>query len=106
MLYKKQPKNAYIPFLLGNLYFDQRWWSVAMDNYRAAITLAAGYRSNPTLIRNVIRMLISNKTDRQAEAFLRKTIGRPALPHLQNTARSDPNPYMRRYAGALARQIR
>jgi eukaryotic-like serine/threonine-protein kinase len=103
---KKQPKSAYIPFLLGNLYFDQRWWAVAMEQYRIAISRHAGYRSNATLIRNVIRMLISKKTDRQAEAFLKKTIGRPALPHLQNTARSDPNPYMRKYAAALARQIR
>ena len=24
----------YIPFLLGNLYFDKLWWSVAMDHYQ------------------------------------------------------------------------
>ncbi len=105
-LYQKQPNSAYIPFLLGNIYYDQRWWQVAMDQYKVAITRNAGYRSNPTLIRNVIRMLISKKTDRNAELFLKKTIGRPALPHLQNTARNDPNPYMRKYATALARQIR
>jgi serine/threonine-protein kinase len=105
-LYQKQPKSAYIPFLLGNLYFDQRWWSVAMEHYRAAIIRNGGYRYNATLIRNVIRMLISKKTSRQAEAFLKRTIGRPALPYLHVTARSDPNPYMRKYATALVRQIR
>ncbi|HWO19482.1 MAG TPA: protein kinase [Kofleriaceae bacterium] len=105
-LYQKQPKSSYIPFLLGNLYFDQRWWSVAMEHYRASITREAGYRYNATLIRNVIRMLISNKTSRQAEFFLKKTIGRPSLPYLQQTARTDQNAYMRKYATALARQIR
>jgi serine/threonine protein kinase/TolA-binding protein len=105
-LYQKQPKSAYIPFLLGNLYYDQRWWSVSMDNYRTAISRNGGYRTNAVLIRNVIRMLISKKTDRQAEAFLRRTIGRPALPYLQQTAKSDPNLYMRKYAAALVRQIR
>jgi serine/threonine-protein kinase len=105
-LYKKQPRSAYIPFLLGNLYNDKRWWSVAMEHYRAAITRNRGYRYNAVLIRNVIRMLISKKTDKQAEYFLRKTIGRPALPYLQNTARHDGNAYLRKYAGYLARQIR
>lgn len=105
-LQKKQTRNPYIPFLLGNLYYDRRWWSVSMDHYRAAIQLAGGYRANATLIRNVIRMLISKKTDKQAETFLRRTIGRSALPYLQSTARSDPNAYMRRYAAALARAIR
>ncbi len=105
-LYKKQPKSAYIPFLLGNLYFDQRWWAVAMEQYRVAISRDAGYRGNAILIGNMIRMLLSKKTDRQAEAFLKKTIGRPAVPYLQITARSDRNPYLRKYAGALARQIR
>ena len=77
-----------------------------MDQYRTAITRNAGYRTNATLIRNVIRMLISKKTDKNAELFLKKTIGKPALPYLQSTAKNDPNPYMRKYAAALARQIR
>jgi len=105
-LEQKQPRSAYIAFLLGNLYFDQRWWSVAMDYYRAAIYRNGGYRTNAVLIRNVIRTLISKKTDKKAETFLRRTIGRPALPYLQQTARTDSNPYLRKYAGALARQIR
>jgi serine/threonine protein kinase len=105
-LEQKQPKSAYTAFLLGNLYFDQRWWSVAMDYYRAAIHRNGGYRTNAVLIRNVIRTLISKKTDRKAEVFLKRAIGRPALPYLQQTARTDPNPYLRKYAGALARQIR
>ena len=43
-LWKKQPNSGYIPFLLGNLYFDKKWWSVSMDHYRAAIKKNAGYR--------------------------------------------------------------
>jgi eukaryotic-like serine/threonine-protein kinase len=102
----RNPRSAYIPFLLGNLYFDQQWWSVAMDHYRVAIQKNASYRNNPTLNRNVIRMLVSKKTDNKAEYFLRRTIGKPSLPYLQAAARSDPNAYIRRYAGALARAIR
>jgi TolA-binding protein len=36
-LWKKTPNSSSIPFLLGNLYFDQRWWAVAMEHYTAAI---------------------------------------------------------------------
>jgi len=105
-LEQKTPKSAYTAFLLGNLYFDQRWWSVAMEYYRAAIYRNGGYKTNTLLIRNVIGMLVSKKTDRQAEAFLKKSIGRPAIPHLQAVAKTDPNLYLRKYAAALARQIR
>lgn len=105
-IYRQQPKSAYIPFLLGNLYFDQRWWSVAMENYKVAISRNPGYKSNAVLIGNVITMLVSKKTDAQAELFLKKTIGRPAAPYLQAAARSDPNPYIRKYAAALAKQIK
>ena len=35
VLRKKTPKSAYIPFLLGNLYFDQPWWSVVDGPLRA-----------------------------------------------------------------------
>ena len=105
-LEQKSPKNAYVAFLLGNLYFDQRWWSVAMEYYRAAIYRNGGYKTNTVLIRNVIAMLVSKKTAAQAEVFLKKSSGRPAIPHLQAVGRSDPNAYLRKYATALARQIR
>jgi serine/threonine-protein kinase len=105
-LRKKSPKSAYIPFLLGNLYYDQRWWSVAMDDYADAIRKNPQYRFNPTLNRNVIRMLGSNKTAQKATNFLRGTIGHPALPFLKWAAKNEENPLVRKTAGQLARVIR
>jgi serine/threonine-protein kinase len=104
-LAKKNPRSAYVPFLLGNLYFDKRWWSVAMDHYRIAIRKNAGYKRNTTLNRNVIRMLVSKKTSGQAEYFLRKTIGRPSVPYLRYAASHESSAYVRRYAAALAKAI-
>jgi serine/threonine-protein kinase len=105
-IWKTQPNSAYIPFLLGNLYADQRWWSVAMDHYKAAINKNAAYKSNPTLVRNLIRMLASTKTQRKAAGFLRYTIGRPALPYLRQSAAHDTNATVKRWASALSKQIR
>jgi hypothetical protein len=103
-LEKANPKSAYLPFLLGNLYADKLWWAVAMDNYRIAIGKNAGYRSNPTLNRNVIRMLASPKTQRKAQAFLH-FIGHPALAYLKVAAKSDANPIVRNQASQLSRAI-
>ncbi|HEY5950393.1 MAG TPA: protein kinase [Kofleriaceae bacterium] len=105
-LWKKNQNSAYIPFLLGNLYFDRKWWSVAMDHYQTAIRKNAGYRRNPVLNRNVIRMLASTKTRQRATNFLRGIIGKFAAPHLRWAAKNDPNPVVRKQAGTLARYIR
>ena len=36
-LHRENPRSAYIPFLMGNLYADKLWWSVAIDKYGDAI---------------------------------------------------------------------
>jgi len=105
-LWKKNPNSGYIPFLMGNLYFDRKWWSVSMDHYRAAIKKNAGYKRNGVLNRNVIRMLASTKTRQRAWNFLRGVIGRFAAPHLRWAAKNDPNPVVRKQAASLARYIR
>lgn len=103
---KKAPKSAYIPFLLGNLYFDKLWWGVAIEHYRVAIAKNGGYRSNGVLIKNSIHMLASQKTMRDAHGLLRYGIGKPALPYLRSAAKSDPNANIRKQAAALAKAIR
>jgi hypothetical protein len=103
-LERENSKSAYIPFLQGNLYFDKLWWAVAQEHYQLAIKKNARYKSNPTIIKNLIRMLASPKTQRSAGQFLR-TIGHPAAPFLR-AAKSDGNPIIRKQAGILARSIR
>ncbi|HTR55287.1 MAG TPA: protein kinase [Kofleriaceae bacterium] len=105
-LEQKSPQSSYIPFLLGNLYYDQLWWGVALDEYAAAIHKNAAYRGNATLNRNVIRMLSSKQTSQKASNFLRGVIGHPALPYLKAAAVHEPNPVVRKKAGELARFIR
>ncbi len=105
-LWKKNPQSSYIPFLLGNLYYDQTWWGVAMDHYKAAIDKNRNYRKNPTLNRNVIRMLASTKTRQKAANFLRGVIGSPAHGYLEQAAKHEDNPIIRKQAANLARYIR
>jgi serine/threonine-protein kinase len=102
---KRIPASAYIPFLLGNLYYDQRWWTVAMDHYALAIKKNTQYRANPTLNRNVISMLASDKTSRKAQGFLKFTVGRPAVPYLRHAAQHDASAQVRRASGWLLRNL-
>ena len=77
-----------------------------MDHYAIAIQKNGAYRSNPTLNRNIIRMLASKKTSGHAEYFLRKTIGRASVPYLNQAAKYESNATVKRYAAYLAKQIR
>ena len=105
-IWKKTQKSAYIPFLLGNLYFDKRWWSVAMDHYKIAIAKNAGYKKNATLIRNIIKTLGSVKTNKRAQVFLRSTIGRSSLPYLKAAAAHEKNPHIKKWAAYMTKVIR
>ncbi|MDX2087273.1 MAG: serine/threonine-protein kinase [Kofleriaceae bacterium] len=106
-LWKKSPNSAYIPFLLGNLYNDRLWWSVAVDHYKIAIKKNAAYKGNAVLNKNVIKMLGSPKTARKAELFLRGTISRRwALPYLKWAAKNEKHPNVRKAAARLAKSIR
>jgi serine/threonine-protein kinase len=105
-LHRENPKSAYIPFLIGNLYFDKLWWSAAMDNYQEAINKNAAYRNNPTLNKNIITMLGSGKTRQRATNILRGVIGHPAAAYLRYEAAHAENPVVRKQAANLARFIR
>ena len=104
-LRKKTPKSAYIPYLLGNLYFEKRWWTVGMDHYRAAIRNNRLYRGKRILNQNVIRALGSARTRRKAWSLFVGAIGTSALPHLRKAARTDKNPEVRRQAAALVKRL-
>ncbi len=104
-LSKKTPNNSNIPFLLGNLYFDKHWWSVALEHYTVAVKKSPDYRANSTLNRNVIRMLAGAKTTRKAEGFLKYTVGKFALPYLKYAAQHDANPQVKRLSGWVAKNI-
>ena len=105
-LWKKSPNSAQIPFLLGNIYNDKLWWSVAMDHYKIAINKNGGYKANAILNKNVINMLASPKTVRKAQAFIRTNIGRSARPYLANAAKYAKNGNVKKQAAALLKQIR
>jgi serine/threonine-protein kinase len=104
-LWRKQPRNANLPYVLGNLYHDKRWWSVALEHYQAAISRAPAYKRNATLIRNVINTLASPRTSAKASWFLRKLVGAPAKAYLRTAAKRHKSPTVRKNAAAVLRRF-
>jgi eukaryotic-like serine/threonine-protein kinase len=104
-MWRKNPRSANLPYVLGNLYNDKRWWSVAMEHYQAAIKRSAAYRRNGTLIRNVIGMLGSPRTRGKASWFLRKVVGAPARAHLSAASKRHKSVVVRKQAAAVLRRF-
>ncbi len=100
-LRRSTPKSAYVPYLLGNLYFEKGWWTLGMDYYDAAIRTNGQYGAKQILNQNLIRALGSKKTRKKAARMFVNTVGTGALPHLRKAARSDRDPQVRDWSGWL-----
>jgi eukaryotic-like serine/threonine-protein kinase len=101
------PDRAALPYELGRLYFARMWWSDGVKWFRAAIRLDQRYRSDPELIKTVLRGFITTPdAEGLLASFLRVDIGAAAIPYLEETAQSHPNPRIRARAASLLQLYR
>jgi serine/threonine-protein kinase len=99
---KTYPDAGGLPFEMGRLYFARLWWRDGLEAFRAAIRVDATYRTDPDLIKTVLRGFITTPdTDEGLSRFLLVDIGPPAIPYLQETAQSHPSQKVRARAAAL-----
>lgn len=96
----KFPTSAYAPYLEGKVNFDNLRWVDGIASYGAAIHNNPAYRSDPTLIRDVIRCLVSDRFHAKCEEFLVQEVGAPSATFLEEAAREDA------YANVRARAAR
>ena len=104
-LKEQNPRSAYMPYLLGNLYFERMWWTDGLESYHDAIRLNRAYRSRAILIRNAIRALSSAKTVGHARGLLVRDVGAAAAPYLRAAARTDPSAVVRARSAALLGEV-
>jgi serine/threonine-protein kinase len=104
-LRKKNPKSAELPYLLGDLYFERRWWSDGLAKYREAIRMSGAYRKRASVQRNAILALSDDRTYPRARALLVKDIGRAATPRLKKAAKTDPSRSVRKRASSVLAQL-
>jgi eukaryotic-like serine/threonine-protein kinase len=89
-------KASEIATLIGDLYFDKKWWTDSLREYRFAITLDARAKKNDILLSNSVRALAERNTYARARRLLLDYIGRPAAPALKRAAKSGATPQLRR----------
>jgi hypothetical protein len=91
-------KASEIATLIGDLYFDKKWWTDGLREYRFAITLDARAKRNEALVSNSVHALAERQTYARARRLLLDYIGRGAAPALKRAAKSGSTPQLRRRA--------
>jgi eukaryotic-like serine/threonine-protein kinase len=101
----KFPASAYAPYLEGQVNFDNLRWVDGLASYGAAIHNNPAYRSDPMLIRDLIRCLVSDRFHAQCEEFLVQEVGAPAATFLEEAARTDAYANVRTRAARLLPKV-
>jgi eukaryotic-like serine/threonine-protein kinase len=91
-------KSSEIATLIGDLYFDRKWWTEALREYRFAIALDARAKRNDILVNNSVRALADRTTYPRARRLILDYVGRNATPALKRAAKSGATPQLRRRA--------
>jgi eukaryotic-like serine/threonine-protein kinase len=99
------PDDARLAYLLGKLYFAKLWYTDGLRHLRDAVRLDPVYRSDPELIKTVLKGFITTpRFDSALAGFLHDQIGEPAKPFLEETAQNHPNPSIRARAASELRR--
>jgi eukaryotic-like serine/threonine-protein kinase len=103
---REHPESAPLAAEVGQLYFNKLWWTDGIKNFRDAIRLDPSLRSDPDIIKTVLKGFITTPdVDDRLEGFLREDLGDAARPYLEETAKSHPNKQTRARAAAELRRI-
>jgi hypothetical protein len=104
---REYPQVASLPYLAGRICFSKLYWNDGIKAFRDAIRLDPSLRSDPELIKTVLRGFITTPdVDRPIEEFLREDIGAIASPYLEETAREHPNAMIRARAQNELKRMR
>jgi serine/threonine-protein kinase len=102
---KEHPKDAQAALLLGHLYLDKLWWTDGIKSYRAAISLDPSLRSDETMIRELLKGLVSDGSHWKVADFLADEIGEPALPYVRESAALVKNKQIKARAQRLLQRM-
>jgi tetratricopeptide (TPR) repeat protein len=94
--HRQAPDSAGLSYAAGRIYFSKYHWSDGLRSFREAIRLDPSYRSDPELIKTVLRgFVLTPSYNDDLAAFLHDDIGDAVRPMLEETARSHPNASIR-----------
>jgi tetratricopeptide (TPR) repeat protein len=96
----EDPESADAPYMLANIYIDNKRWSDGVAAAQAAVRKNPALKADPDLIKVGIRSLVSDRSYDKSQAFLRG-LGPAAVPFIREAARHDESPKVRERAGAI-----
>jgi hypothetical protein len=103
---KTFPDDARFAFAAGKLYFGRLYWNDGLRQLRDAIRLRPAYKTDPDLIKTVLRGFITTPSVNPDIAALLDELGSAARPYLEETARDHPSQMIRNRATAQLKRIR
>jgi hypothetical protein len=103
---KAHPDSAQLALALGRALFAKLYWTEGIKNFRDAIRLDSELRSDPEMLKTVLKgFLTTPDTDDRIADFMLE-IGEPMKPYLQETADTHPNKQLAARARAELRRYR
>jgi serine/threonine protein kinase len=104
---RQYPASAILPFTAGRIYFSRFYWTEGLRSFRDAIRIDPTYRTDPELIKTVLRGFLTTPSyNSDLASFLREEIGSAAQPFLEETARDHPNATIRSRAASELHRYR
>jgi tetratricopeptide (TPR) repeat protein len=102
---RQAPDSADLAYAAGRIYFSKFYWTDGLKSFRDAIRNDPTYRTDPELIKTVLRGFITTPGyNDELASFLREAIGSAAQPFLEETARDHPNAAIRTRAATELRR--
>jgi tetratricopeptide (TPR) repeat protein len=93
---RQYPDSAQLSYAAGRIYFSKYYWTDGLKSFRDALRNDPAYRTDPELIKTVLRGFIMTPSyNDELASFLRDDIGSAAQPFLEETARDHPNAAIR-----------
>jgi eukaryotic-like serine/threonine-protein kinase len=89
-------KAAEIARLIGHIYYDRKWWTDALKEYRFACTKDSRCRADSALVGNTVKMLAADATFWRARKIITDHLGKAALPALRSAAKNGTGDLKRR----------
>jgi tetratricopeptide (TPR) repeat protein len=102
---RQAPDSAGLAYATGRVYFSKFYWTEGLRNFRDAIRSDPSYRSDPELIKTVLRGFLTTPSyNDDLASFLREDIGSAVQPMLEETVRDHPNAAIRTRAATELRR--
>jgi len=104
---RQYPDSGPLAYAAGRAYFARFYWSDGLRSFRDALRLEPTYRTDPELIKTVLRGFITTPSyNDELAGFLRDDIGGAAQSFLEETARDHPSAAIRARAAAELKRYR